>query len=306
VADQNVIRPGTSWFGHPPFLLPRREVVAADRSLTHDPSWIRRVNRVIWELLRFALPVGPMLTLVAWSSMTGAVMSLPWPVLVFLAIPLITFCCGAGLCLFVLALKWVLLGRVRPGTHPLWSCWCSRWDFLYVAWGVLATPVLTSLEGTLLLPMYLRRMGMKIGKRVVLGAGFSQVVDPDMIIIEDGATTEAMYQAHTVEVRVLKNDYVRTGAHATLAGGTVPLYGADIGAHTRVAPHSVIMKHEHLQSGHAYEGVPTRRMSTAITMDVDQPERITGSPRRIIGHGTNPKALDAPVFPESRDESGVR
>ena len=36
------------------------------------------------------------------------------------------------------------------------------------------------LEGTLLLSCYLRAMGMKIGRRVVLGTGFSQVVDPDM------------------------------------------------------------------------------------------------------------------------------
>ena len=161
------------------------------------------------------------------------------------------------LCLFVLALKWALLGRVRPGTHPLWSCWCSRWDFLYVAWGFIAGPVLSTLDGTLLLHVYLRAMGMKIGERVVLGEGFAQVVDPHMIEICDGATVNAMFQAHTFEDRVLKIDRVRVGANSTLADATVPLYGADIGKGTYVAPHSVVMKHEHLLAGHRYEGVPT-------------------------------------------------
>ena len=60
-ANAALIRPGTSWFGHPSFELPRREVVEVDRSLTHEPSMIRYWNRVFWEALRFALPIGPLL-----------------------------------------------------------------------------------------------------------------------------------------------------------------------------------------------------------------------------------------------------
>jgi non-ribosomal peptide synthetase-like protein len=179
---------------------------------------------------------------------------------VLLGVPAVSLVTGTGLALFVLGLKWALLGRVRAGIHPLWSCWCSRWDFLYVAWRVIAGPVLTTLEGTLLLPMYLRRMGMKIGKRVLLGDGFAQVVDPDMLHIEDGATVSAIFQAHTFEDRVLKIAPVRVGAHATLGAATVPLYGADIGEHTVVAPHSVVMKQERLLPGLRYAGVPTRRL----------------------------------------------
>jgi non-ribosomal peptide synthetase-like protein len=257
VANDRVVTPGSSWFGHPPFELPRREIVEADRTVTHDPSLIRVVDRLFWEWLRFALPVVPMLALVAWGyGLSVAGSALPfWAGLASAGVALL---CAGLLCLFMLGLKWILLGRVRPGIHPLWSCWCSRWDFLYVAWGVIASPVLAPLEETLLLPMYLRRMGMKIGKRVVLGGGFAQVVDPDMLEIGDGATVNAMFQAHTFEDRVLKIGKVRVGPYSTLGDATVPLYGADIGAATYVAPHSVIMKHEHLQPGLRYEGAPTR------------------------------------------------
>jgi len=100
---------------------------------------------------------------------------------------------------------------------------------------------------------------MTIGRGVVLGPGFAQVVDPDMITIDDGATVHAMFQAHTFEDRVLKIDHVRIRRHATLANGTVVLYGADIGEGTHVAPHSVVMKHERLLDGRHYEGAPTRQ-----------------------------------------------
>jgi non-ribosomal peptide synthetase-like protein len=251
VADDAAIRAGTSWFGLPPFELPRREVVQTDRRLTHEPSWLRYGNRVFWELLRFALPVLPWLVLVAWFRVLAAATSVS-------AVTLASLGAVGFLCLFVVALKWILLGRVRPGQHPLWSCWCSRWDFLYVAWGQYAAPALSALEGTLLLSWYLRAMGMKLGARVVLGGGFAQVVDPDMIAIEDGATVSAMYQAHTFEDRVLKIGPVRVRRGATLGTGVVPLYGADVGEGTHVAPHSVIMKQERLLPGRRYEGAPTR------------------------------------------------
>jgi non-ribosomal peptide synthetase-like protein len=184
------------------------------------------------------------------------------PSFILAVLPLTTFAAAAFLCMFVLALKWLLLGRVRPGQHALWSCWCSRWDFLYVAWGQLARRSLQKLEGTLLLSCYLRAMGMKIGRRVVLGTGFSQVVDPDMIEIGDGATVNAMFQAHTFEDRVLKTDRVVIDDHATLGGASVPLYGAHIGEGAKVAAHSVIMKREHLLPGIHYEGAPTRARTT--------------------------------------------
>lgn len=259
VADPDRVHGGTSWFGHPPMELPRREVVGADRRLTHDPSFIRFLNRVFWELLRCLVPAGLALVGVGWiEGLASAVATSSTTEVLFVAAPLWTLASTAVLCALVLALKWALLGRVRPGTHALWSCWCSRWDFLYVAWRFYGRAPLGAIEGTMWLSWYLRAMGMTIGRRVLLGDGFAQVVDPDMLVIGDDATVSAMFQAHTFEDRVLKIDRVHVGRGATVADATVPLYGADIGARTHVAAHSVVMKRERLTPRTRYEGVPTR------------------------------------------------
>ena len=76
--------------------------------------------------------------------------------------------------------------------------------------------------------------------------------------VGDYATAAPMFQAHTFEDRVLKVDYVKIGAGATVRHGTVPLYGAVVGEHAHVGPHSVIMKQEHLLPYTTYQGVPTR------------------------------------------------
>jgi non-ribosomal peptide synthetase-like protein len=266
IADEEQIRPGTSWFGLPLFELPRREIVEVDRRLTHEPSMTRYLNRWFWEVLRFGLPLVPVIIISVWFASLAAIQSrVPGPALAFVVAPLLNLAAIGFLCLLVLTMKWILLGRVRPGVHPLWSCWCSRWDFLYVAWGFYASTALSLLEGTLLLTAFLRAMGAKIGKRVVLGGGFAQVVDPDMLHFEDGSTVNCQFQAHTFEDRVLKIDHVRIGEEATVGSSAVLLYGAHVGARSRVAPHSVVMKHEGLLPGHSYAGFPTRPTGHSYT-----------------------------------------
>ncbi|MFZ4782883.1 MAG: amino acid adenylation domain-containing protein [Armatimonadaceae bacterium] len=255
VVEPEKVTAGSSWFGIPGFALPRREIVNVDASLTYEPDALRYTTRLFWELLRFTVPAIPAGISTLWLG-TVVRADIQGVLIAGIGVP-------AALAGIVLMLKWLLLGKVKPGVHPLWSCWCSRWDFLYVLWTEWALPALLPLEGTLWLNVYLRLMGMKIGKRVALSGGFSQVVDPDMISIGDDATVSAIFQAHTFEDRVLKIDKVTIGPGATLGHGTVPLYGANIGAGTHVTTNSVIMKEETLLPGRTYTGAPCRAVGPA-------------------------------------------
>lgn len=280
VADDASMRAGTGWFGHPPFELPRREVVTADRRLTHEPGFLRWSSRVFFEALRFLLPALPILFGLWWYAAIAAADTGVWHV-TLVVVPWATFEVAAAMCLLVLTLKWALLGRVRPGQHALWSCWCSRWDFLYVVWNRFARPLLATLDGTLLLPWYLRAMGASIGRRTVLGAGFAQLVDPDMIHIEDGATVDAQFQAHSFEDRVLKIDRLHVRAASTVGHGVVLLYGADIGAGAYVAPHAVVMKQERVLPRQRYEGFPIRAVASHTPATVVLPDLATSTDREL-------------------------
>ncbi len=261
VADPRM-RAGTDWFGHPPIELPRREIVAVDRSLTHEPGPLRYANRLGWELLRCGL--APLLLAfgLAWFDLIARLAPTSWPAAIAAASAASLAVVG-GMCGLAIAMKWLLLGRVRPGRHGLWSCWCSRWDFLYVAWGRRARRRLERRDGTPWLAHVLRLVGTRIGRGVVLGRGFAQIVDPDMLQFDDGATVDGMFQAHSFEDRVLKIDRVRIGAAATLRRGALLFYGAELGAGARLLPHGVAMKHERLSPWLDYQGVPIQVMSRA-------------------------------------------
>jgi non-ribosomal peptide synthetase-like protein len=86
VADDATVRSGTAWFGHPPFELPRRENLEVDRKLTHEPSLIRYLDRVFWELLRNGLPAVPLMVLPFWFRLLASAENAVSPPVFFLAV----------------------------------------------------------------------------------------------------------------------------------------------------------------------------------------------------------------------------
>jgi non-ribosomal peptide synthetase-like protein len=252
---------GTSWFGHPAIRLPRREIVEAERQLTHEPGWLRRLNRFTWEAARFLLPVPPLILgffALAWLFRVQADGEVVDLVAHLVVAPLLFAAVSVALAGLTIALKWLLLGRMRRGQHGLWSCWCSRWDFLYVAWQVWAVPIMGRFEGTLWLVPWLRAFGVRIGRGVTLGRGFAQVVDPDMLRFENGATVAGLFQAHSFEDRVLKLAPVWIRRDASTEHGSVMMYGAELAEGARLRPHSVAMKHEELTANTDFIGIPSR------------------------------------------------
>jgi non-ribosomal peptide synthetase-like protein len=259
VAEPGRVRAGSAWFGHPAFELPNRELVAADESLTFKPSAIRVANRALWESMRLVLPILPAFLIAFWATrLTRLALVESAPVFAFGVLPAAALATAAFLCVLTLAAKWILLGRMREDRHPLWSCWCSRWDFLFEIWSAYGRPVIECVEGTPFVSVWLRAMGARIGRRVVLGTSLAQVVDPDMLDVGDDATVSCHLQLHSFEDRVLKLGRSRVGAGATLSAGSLLLYGAHVGDRSRVSEQSVVMKHEHLLPDHDYEGSPTR------------------------------------------------
>ena len=261
VADPRAIRAGTSWFGQPPLELPRREVVTSDRALTHNPGWDRRLTRMVFESARLVLPLLPLALAWAWfRAMPSWRATQTAPEFFLFTLPMSVMAIGAILCAIALLTKWLVLGPIREGRHAFWSCWCCRWDLLFEVWATYAVPVLAAFEGTPFVSWWLRAMGCRIGRGVVFGSSFLQVVDPDMLDIGDGATVSCHLQSHSFEDRVLKLAPVRIGPGADVGRGAVLLYGAEIGERAEVAPNSVVMKREMLLPGRRYAGCPTRPM----------------------------------------------
>ncbi len=74
----------------------------------------------------------------------------------------------------LIAVKWLVLGRVKPGRYPVWGAYFLRWWFVEAIRGIVPTNYLT---GTPLLNWYYRLMGARIGANVYIGNDGGAVFD---------------------------------------------------------------------------------------------------------------------------------
>jgi non-ribosomal peptide synthetase-like protein len=159
----------------------------------------------------------------------------------------------------VVLLKWLVMGRYKPTTQPLWSTFVWRTELVTATFENLAVSnLLEPLRGTPWLPAYLRLLGCKIGKRCYMDT--TDVTEHDLVKIGDDVALNdfAGLQTHLFEDRVMKVSGVTVGDRATIGSYAIVLYDAEIGEDAQLGDLSVVMKGETLPAGTSWEGSPAR------------------------------------------------
>lgn len=170
---------------------------------------------------------------------------------------------GVAAAVLAAGAKWLLLGRVRPGRHPLWSGFVWRNELVAVyheelpmRWlgpAVFGTPVLNTL---------LRAYGAKIGHGAMCETKW--LPEPDLVSIGDGAVVNrgCVVQTHLFQDRVLRLGPVRLHAGTTLGPHAITLFDTTVGAACSVGANSLVMRGETLPAGRRFAGNPVAPADT--------------------------------------------
>lgn len=250
---------GQTWMGSPALRLPARETSTGfPDHLTFRPSPARRLARGSIELVRIVLPLACVMAFGYLAVRT--VMPL------FVDDDWLAGClalAGAGLlfghaCLFaVLAAKWLLIGRYRPRAAPMWTLFVWVSEALTAVYESLAVPhLLGFLQGTPLLPFYLRLFGAHIGRDVHLDT--TDFTEFDCVTIGDGTVLDAASgpQTHLFEDRIMKIGTVAIGADVEVGACSTILYDTVVGDRVRLSPLTLVAKGERLPDGTDWSGSP--------------------------------------------------
>lgn len=249
---------GESWLGSPPAPL-RRTSQEADSARTYAPPRRLKVARALVELCRL-VPVwlGVLLVLASAGVLAALLDRGPAGLVVALVLggPLLALAglVAAGV---TTAAKWLLVGRLRPGTHPLWSSFVWRNELADTFVEVLAAPWFArSVAGTPLLTAWFRTMGARIGRGVWVDSYW--LPEADLVELHDGATVNAgtVVQTHLFHDRLLALDTVVLRRGATLGPNSVVLPAATLGRHATVGPVSLVMRGESVPDKTTWIGNP--------------------------------------------------
>jgi non-ribosomal peptide synthetase-like protein len=142
--------------------------------------------------------------------------------------------------------------------EPYWGTWVRGTELVTGLFETVGRPLVTLTAGTPLLPVALRLLGVRVGRRVYIttsgGTEFDLISIGDDAVISEGAIT----QTHLFEDRVMKMSRVEVGAGVTVGARSVVLYDATVGAGAYLDGMSLVMKGEALPPGSRWRGIPAR------------------------------------------------
>lgn len=198
-------------------------------------------------------------------SLTGQVFALLG---VYVAITIVTG-------LIAIALKWIVLGRTKPGVYPLWGVYYFRWWFAARVAGLVH---IKWLQGTPVMRFYWRLLGAKVGRDVIISDYEAGAID--LIEIGEGTalgskTTFANGEAMGDKLilgRISIGKDVSAGASVVFGHGSV------IGNHAEICDLSAIPPQTHVGEAEIWDGTPARK--TGMVDLASLPPQAQASTRR--------------------------
>lgn len=246
---------GTSWIGSPPTKL-RRTAASADQSRTYAPAVRLKVARALVDVCRLLAPLALVkLTVLCVAALLGLAHAGWWLAAILSGVVL-----GIGGLLAAASAtvaKWLLVGRLKPSDHPLWSSLVWRNELADMFVEMLAAPWFAHpTMGTPALNAWFRSMGAKVGQGVWCETYW--LPEADLIDLRAGVTVNAgcVVQTHLFHDRVLSMDTVTLRAGATLGPNSVILPAATIGRHATIGPVSLVMRGESVPDKTRWIGNP--------------------------------------------------
>jgi non-ribosomal peptide synthetase-like protein len=248
---------GTSWFGVPALELPRVPEVA-DRARTTDPPRRLILARGVMDAIRIFAPntislsIGLLDLLVL--DMIGGHLGIAAMIVLSPLVMLGSGVLSAGV---AVAIKWALIGRYRPGRHPLWSFFVWRDELVNSAHEQLAGEWLLRFAiGTPLMSVYLRAMGSRVGRGVWCET--TAVTEYDVVELGEGAAINrgACLMTHVFQDRLLSIGPTQIGAGATMGPTSAVLPDTRLGTNSRIGGHSVVLRGEQVPADTCWQGAP--------------------------------------------------
>ena len=253
---------GSSWLGSPPVQLPNRQLSSDfSEKRTYKPSRRARLVRALIEAFRVTLPsAGFIIVTTIVITATFALMRRFGVLSALLGLPLTYGLVCGGFALVVVFAKWLVMGRFRPFSYPLYTTFVWRLEAVNALYEFLATPLaLEALQGTPMLVSFFRLLGAKVGKGVYIHT--TGLIEFDLATIGDycSINQDAVLQTHLFEDRVLKADNLTLGKWCDVGAYSIVLYSSRMEDHSHLDPLSLLMKGETLPSNTTWAGVPARR-----------------------------------------------
>lgn len=262
----------SSWLGSPAVFLPKRELVTGFTDCEkYTPSQRTYNIRLGIESVRIIAPTAfklfELFSLLAVLDMLLDNYSLLTTSLVLPIAELLIVCGIVGI---VVMLKWMILGKLKPATKPIWDIFIRKLDLIeYMFSYYINTNFTNMVLGTPFVSILFRCLGAKIGKQVYIET--TQFAEFDLISIADNVciNAETLIDTHLYEDRIFKMSTIDIHEGCNIGIGSIILYDTVMEKNSSLGNLSLLMKGETLPANTSWQGAPAQPIQTGHTQDIN-------------------------------------
>ena len=179
--------------------------------------------------------------------------------LVFLAYAAVNL----ALAMLVLAAKWLVLGRTKPGRYPLWGTYFFR---LWLTQRMLSLVHLKWMQNSPILPVYLRALGAKVGKDVLISDFDVGAIDLLSIGNDCSVGSKTVFANARIEGGWMYVGPISLG-HGTALGSSCVLEGdVSVGDGSELADLTSLKSGSRVPAGELWDGAPGVKVGTTHQM----------------------------------------
>ncbi|WP_122420799.1 Pls/PosA family non-ribosomal peptide synthetase [Pseudomonas viridiflava] len=179
---------------------------------------------------------------------------------------------------FMIALsgKWLIAGRLKPGVYPLWGMTYFRW---WAADRMVESAPTYLLSGSSLYPAWLRALGARIGRDVIIGGAV--VRSPDLLQLDDGVSVGngVSFENARVERGQLHLGQITLQANACVGSYVIMEGNTGVGPLGHLESQSALAEGREVSAGRIWQGSPARDVGSFDTRN--QPQRPAVSKNRL-------------------------
>jgi non-ribosomal peptide synthetase-like protein len=179
--------------------------------------------------------------------------------------------------ILIIALKWLVIGRTKPGVYPLWGTYYFR---IWVMQRIVHMTTHKFLQASPLIRIYMRLLGAKVGRDAILGEFEEGAVD--LIEIGERTSTGAKVKFANVEVVGDKVYVGRIKIGSDVAIGNAVVIGPDatIGDGAEIGDLTYVAANQTIGAWEKWDGSPAQKTGTVDKADLPVHPQISET-RRI-------------------------
>lgn len=173
-----------------------------------------------------------------------------------------------ALALFAIATKWLIVGRTKPGRYPLWGAYYFR---VWLVQRVLSLVHMKWMQNSPILPLYLRALGAKVGRDVLLSDFDAGAID--LLEFGDHASvgSKTVFANARIDGTHMVVGRVRLGADVAVGSSCAIEGDVLVGRASELADLTALRAGTTVPDGEIWDGAPAGKVGEAKPEDLAPP-----------------------------------